>query len=224
MNRLSAIFNDKIQYSLDEFLRLLVAFFASRNYVLSTDPYKLNLIAIRGNEDHSNLFDDTLLLVWHDDKENLHADFFDITTHPGLSYTLNPIPGTDGAGILVGGQYIDAFMLGSHTSHVNGQPDTYPCLTQAIPLPVYRDNIRDGKLYFDPATIKPPAFIALQIHRGPKNAIAPYVVNWSAACQVHQDGTRYEKEFWPLVEKHLSLYPRVSYTLIKEFDILPPNA
>ena len=221
MNRLSEIINQKIQTSLDEFEQFVIAFLASKNMQYFKDPFKLNLISIRGTDDHSNLFDDTEIVMFYDGDGQLHADVFDITTHPGLEYCLNPIPGTGGAGILVEGQYIDAFMLGSHTSRINGVQDVYPCLTQAIGLPVYRDNVKDGHLYFDPKTIAAPAFIGLQQHRAMPNGETQLVVNWSAACQVHENGTRYTEEFWPMVEKHLSLYPRVSYTLLKEQEFLP---
>jgi hypothetical protein len=204
---------------------------AKKNYIIYTDAYKLNIVGIRGSSDHSNLFDDSLVVFYYDENNAVHLSIFDETTHPGLYYTQNPIPGTGGAGILVADQYVDAFMIGSHTSHVNGVADTYPCLTQAVAtLPVYRDKggIVDGKLYYDPSTIKNDG-TGIQLHRGLKNAITGQVWNWSAACQVQDDGTRYETEWWPMVMKYIAynnlteLNARFTYTLLDEVDLGLPT-
>ena len=224
MNALSEKLLSLLNENIDTFEDLFKSYLASQGLQYYTQAYKLNLIGIRGENDHSNLFDDSLTVMYYDESGSLHVHIFDITTHPGIYYTLNPIPGTNGAGILVEGQYVNGFMRGSHTSHVAGVEDTYPCLTQAIELPVYRDNVKDGKLYFDPATIQ-KAFIGLQIHRALKDQLTTVVFNWSAACQVHSDGPRYSNEFWPLCEQHFSkACPFIGYTLIKEAGLFPVNA
>ena len=185
----------------------------------SSSLFDVNIIGVRSANPNPDLFDDSLLLIYND-ATGPQVKIYDITTHPGLYYLLNPEPGTTGTGILVPGQYPKAFGLGNHTSHLmGGVVDSYTCLTQIVPLPVYRDNVKDGKLYYDPATIQKGMF-AVQIHRAMPNVVSTNVRNWSAACQVFTDPAQFA-EFMAVIQKSVALYgDGFTYTLIGQNELV----
>lgn len=185
----------------------------------SASLYDVNIIGVRSSDPDPDIFGDSILLIYNDAK-GAQLKVYDVTTHPGLYYLKNPIAGTTGTGILVAGQYRQAFGLGTHTSHlVGGFTDSYACLTQVVDLPVYRDNVKDGKLYYDPATIQKGMF-EVQIHRAMPNSVTTKVWNWSAACQVFSDSGQFD-EFMLVINKSHALYGgNFTYTLIGEGDLL----
>lgn len=182
----------------------------------------INMVAVRSANEQPNRFDDCMCLFYN--KDGITWQLADCTTHPGAYYLLHPIAGTKGTGILVEGQYKNAFGIGSHTSHLQGGiTDTYGCLTQITTLPVYRDAKKDGTLQYDPNTIEWGMF-GIQIHRAWPSGVTSEVNNWSAACTVFASADDFEL-FFKVVSGFLpAVRPAITYTLLNEKDLIttPP--
>jgi hypothetical protein len=180
-------------------------------------PYNLNIIGIRNATEDPNRFDDSMVVIYSDATGKQQIKVYDITTHPGLAYLLKPV-NPDGTGILAVPQRC-FFEFGVHSSHLlNGTIDTYKCLTQKGPIRLIRDNVRDGKLYFDGAV--QTGMFAVQIHRALKDVTTTTLWNWSAACQVFSSGTDFD-EFMGLCEKSAAIYGNsFTYSIINENDLV----
>jgi len=105
---------------------------------------------------------------------------WDATTKPGLSALLKPV-NPAGCAILKEGQYINCWKRGLHNGH--------DALVQCADIRVYRDNHKDGKIYFDNEQVATPA-CGINLHSTWASNIPdwdgeyPTVGNWSEGCQV----------------------------------------
>lgn len=178
----------------------------AKRYMLYAN--KPNLIGVRSSilTDIEDAYNDKLYAFWGDEFHD-----YTITTHPGLYYLKNPIPGTKGTAILVEGQYKDCWTLGLHK-----QKQFALCQTSGEVF-VYRDNNKDTMLSFDPKTIE-KGYFGIDLHFG--SVYDTNVIDkWSAGCQVF----RYHQAHQDLMQKLKALsekgnFTTFSYTLLKQSD------
>lgn len=169
----------------------------------------LNLIGIRNRSRQAGRFDDWIVAVYRPEADaDLQADVWPATTDPGTPYLAQPMRAS-GTAILVPGQYLGGFKLGSHLGK-------YECLVQAIPLPVWRDADRDAEL--DLVGEPQVGWWGIQIHGTAPGRDRVDVGKYSAGCQV----LRRWDDFLAMRELAVvasRLYgERISYTLIDQPD------
>lgn len=170
------------------------------------EPYKLTITGIRHSNQHTNKFDDRLLVEYLSPGIGRITEDFQITTDPGtksLKYPVNP----KGTAILVPGTY-DSYAIDLH----NGK---YEALCQRRgPVKVYRDSNRDTEYNY---TNTDEGYFGINIHKaGEKSTI---VDGWSAGCQVFANEDDFNW-FMSLCRIHRHLYGnKFTYTLINESDI-----
>jgi len=136
---------------------------------------------------------------------------YEITTDPGEYWLKNP-QNADGTAILPNGQYRSSWQLGKHQGK-------YEALVQRKPVPVWRDNSKDGKI--DYAELESPnsGFYGINIHRSNPYNESYLVGRWSAGCQVFKKVSEYE-EFLELCRDAANLYGNsFTYTLLTEEEI-----
>ena len=188
----------------------LISVLKSKNYLVYTD-HRPNIVGIRSATRSAGKFDDTCAVWWTDNgKEYFHT--YTITTDPGLTYLGNPIKGSNGTAILVPGQYIDTYQLGSH----RGKQQALIQTTGKVK--VYRDNNKDAVLNMDPSTIT-EGFYGINLHHGSETD-GEIINGWSAGCQVWRYHIPHEamiKEFTELSKAHK--FNKFTYTLILEEDL-----
>jgi hypothetical protein len=173
--------------------------------------YNLNIVGIRSRVRESGKFDDLMLVVYKDNKDNdFIIESFPITTDAGTYWLKNPM-NTKGTALLVPNQYRASFELGYHQGK-------YKALVQCNPLRVYRDNNKDYIADYDPSTIETGMF-GINIHRSNPNVSSWKNDKWSAGCQVFQNPIHY-LHFIQLCEKSSKLYGnKFTYTLLDQVDI-----
>lgn len=173
------------------------------------NPYNLNIIGIRSVSSKPNSFDDQLICLYKDHKQEWQLRSYRATTDPGLYWLKNPL-NVEGTAILVEGQYLKSYQLGLH----RGQ---YQALVQVRPVKVMRDSNRDGKLDFDSKKIEVGLF-GINIHRAMIKTLSFSVDKWSAGCQVFADYFQFS-EFISLCRYSAELYGnQFTYTLLNERD------
>ena len=201
-----------MNYSLDQ----IKAVIAKKGYVFfdSKVPFNLNFIGVRKTINSVvDTFEDDLYMAYYDQNLNFLVKRYNFTTKPGLCILQHPI-NADGAFILVPGQYRHAFKLGLHHG-------TYECLVQAIALPGYRDNNKDGKFDYDPATIVPGSVNdGIHCHHGSVFHTDYPVGPYSAGCQVVEIFNEYQNEVLPTWKESLTLSDALTYTLLEDKDFL----
>lgn len=180
-----------------------------KGYPFFVEPYKCNLIGIRSANKTINEWDDTFVMIYHDEEgvpvviENNH-----FTTDPGTYYMQKKLLNPKGCAILKEGHHKDIW---SHGLHMN----KYKAFVQTGKCTVYRDRDMDAELDLDPAT-QDTGYFGINCHHGynTKN-----VNNNSAGCQVFQ----YEedlKNILALSKEHINRYGnKFSYTLLNEGDL-----
>lgn len=143
--------------------------------VVFTDPYLLNLVAIR-DLDNPDEWNDLLIYFYYDDMNKVHVTYVDeFTTDPGLKYLKNPI-NSSGTAIVVEGWYRKLWKLGKHKGK-------YDALVQNTPVKVYRDYNRDSRFDTNIASIETGMF-GINLHHASQYNSAEEVGAWSAGCQV----------------------------------------
>jgi hypothetical protein len=170
---------------------------------------KLNIVGIRTKDTTTDLFNDFIVVAYTSKNgEEPHNNFigFNATTDPGLYYLNNPM-NVKGTGILVEGQYIDCWQKGNHKGH--------DALIQCRPVSVYRDNDRDNYLTFDKTTID-TGYFGLNIHRAHVGIIQKLIGKYSAACQVIQSNSAYEKFYKICLDSGQKYF---TYTLLNETQL-----
>ena len=193
---------------------VLKAAYERMNYPLFVKgDYNLNLFGIRNEDDpNSNRFNDILGVLY---KKNgiWILKKYDGTTDPGLEGRIKPI-NSKGTAILAAGYHKAAFKLGYH----KGQ---YRALVQNSPLPLYRDNNKDGVLDF---TSKPvPEMAGINFHRatGVAGKTSVLVQTWSCGCQVAAGNSDFN-ELMKICETSSKIYgPVFSYALFKQSEVFP---
>ena len=139
-----------------------------------------NLIGIRTGIG-TNDFDDKVAIVWKNG-EKWQQIVYDATTDPGTHYLDNPL-NSEGAAILVPGQYLEAYCRGKHQGK-------YDALVQRKPVDVWRRK-SDGM--FTENKKKFNGYFGINIHRANQNAVSQQVNKWSAGCQVIPDPTDFKE-------------------------------
>ena len=136
-----------------------------------------NIVGIRNSIADGIDYIDRCWVWWTENGvETIHT--YTITTVPGQWYLFHPIDPDIGCAILVPNQYRDCWHLG--TMHDNGQY----ALVEIGDIKVYRDNIKDGKLHYDPATISKPDNYAIDLHHGSLQD-GPLINGNSAGCLLY---------------------------------------
>lgn len=149
-----------------------------------TEPYLLNIAAIRNFEDPDD-WNDTLFYFYHDENGACHfTRVNEFTTDPGVKYLKEPM-NSHGTSIIVEGWYRRLWKYGKHKG--------YNALQQYSPIKVYRDWNRDGKFDPDPTTIEEGVF-GINLHRANRYSVASKVGPHSAGCCVirrYNDWTKF---------------------------------
>jgi hypothetical protein len=197
MNK-SDITIDKLREALD---RLEYVFFEDGDY-------NLNTIGIRTEDKSSNRFNDYIAVAYKINNQ-WQLDIFNVTTDPG-TYWLNHPVNVKGTAILSAGQHRGCYKLGKHQG-------IYKALTQAKPVPVYRDRNLNSSVD-DHGTLD-VGFHGINIHRANSRRKSTQVDKWSAGCQVFADPNDYV-QFIKLCEETVKRYgENITYTLINERDL-----
>jgi hypothetical protein len=181
-------------------------------YTWKTRPFELNIIGVRKDSATSNVtepnsFDDSLWVIYTDDKGKEVSMLYQVTTDPGTYYLLNPMQ-PDGTAILAPGSY-PVYEIGLHQGK-------YKALVQRGPVTVYRDNNKDNNLDLDPRTTKRGVF-GINIHKAGVSTIK--VDKWSAGCTVFAKEADFNN-FMKLCDKHSKLYGnKFTYNLLEYNDL-----
>ena len=177
--------------------------------------FNVNIVGIRASEKKTNVFDDTMLLIYKNKKKEWEVISSVITTDPGEKYLVNPI-NDKGTAILVPNQYRGVYRVDIHAR--NNSRFAHEALCQrGGKLKVWRDNDRDTVLDHDPESID-EGWCGVNIHRSKSSGEADYVGSYSAGCQVYKNSTDF-KLFMDVVKRSAKLYGNsFSYTLLDEQD------
>jgi hypothetical protein len=173
--------------------------------------YNINLIGVRGNEDHANKFDDVMFLIYRDRNKQWCTHCYPITCDPGNKYLKWPI-NENGAAILVPGQYRGVYRIDKH----RGQ---YDALCQRSgSVRVWRDDNRDVILDHDNETIMEGRY-GINIHRAARSGEVDSVNGYSAGCQVFKRTTDFN-ELMGIAKKSSDAFGNsFTYTLLEEDDL-----
>lgn len=167
-------------------------------------PWDMNLIAVRNLKGETNHFDDSLFLVYLDDKMNWCIRGWSVTTDPGYFWLLHPLR-VEGTAIMFPGQYRRSHKIGLHKGK--------PALQQVEKIKVYRDDNQDCIIDKDPDSVQTGVF-ACNIHRAGRKSSK--VEKWSAGCIVFAEEDDFE-DFLRLCKKQqdAGLGDRFTLTLIE---------
>jgi hypothetical protein len=177
----------------------------SMGYVLYDRPYELNIVGVRSRSIIPNRFDDEIHVFYKTRIGTWNYHIFKATTDPGTFWLEHP-ENPQGTAMLAGGQYVDAFELGSH----KGQ---YTALIQKKPVTVWRDYDRRATLDFKNGT-KYTGMFGIQMHRAESQGSTKYVDKYSAGCQVFENANDFNL-FIALCLQHEKLYGNTfTYTLL----------
>jgi len=177
--------------------------------------FNVNIVGIRATEKKTNVFDDTMLLVYKNKKKEWEVISSVITTDPGEKYLVDPI-NDKGTAILVPNQYKGIYKVDIHAR--NNTRFAHEALCQrGGKLQVWRDNNKDKVLDHDPESID-EGWFGVNIHRSKSSGEADYVGSYSAGCQVFKNSTDF-KLFLDVIKRSKKLYGNsFSYTLLEEQD------
>ena len=174
-----------------------------------------NIVSIRNRIKDTNTFNDEMHVFR---KSTLGWDHYvyPMTTDPGTSYLVNPMNETSGTGAIVEGQYVGAYVVGTH----NGSKSSYTALVQrGGPIRAYRDRDRDKTFEYDPNSIQ-EGYFGMNIHRAAPDGEETVVNTFSAGCQVFARTDDFN-EFLEMMQD--SGQESFTYTLLHE-DQVPTGA
>ena len=174
--------------------------------------YNLNIIGVRSNQNNkvTNRYDDCIVLDYNTSVGHKRR-IYSITTEPGLK-TMKAPTNAKGTAILAPGQYRGAYKIDKHLGKYNA------LCQRNKPVKVYRDNNKDDKYDYNPATIESGLF-GINIHRSNEFWTRATVDGYSAGCQVFDDPEEFIY-FMNIVKKSAEIYGNsFTYTLINEEDI-----
>lgn len=178
----------------------LKSWFINSKYEFNTRPFELNLLGIRKNYTATNLWDDTLLVIYFDGRNNIVKEFKNFTTDPGYYFLKTKMLNPKGCAFLKEGQHINMFTIGLH----NGK---YKALVQYGKVTVYRDANKDEVL---DRNIEDRGYFGINLHHGYNSNL---VFNNSAGCQVLKD-PKDLSELLELADLHEKTYGKgINYTL-----------
>lgn len=152
--------------------------YSKNKYRLKTGVLELNLFGVRNANSQANTFDDYIGAIYKDESGKWRMDCFQGTTDAGTYYRLNPI-NVEGTAILVPGQYLDCYMIGTHRG--------YEAFQQVGKMGFVRDKNKNAILDFALYLFKGNIIyqvIAANIHCANPVTESRIVDKWSAACQV----------------------------------------
>lgn len=180
-----------------------------------TGAFNVNIVGIRASNNTSNLFDDTILLIYKNKKKEWEVMSSLATTDPGEKYLLEPLS-EKGTAILVPNQYTGVYQLDTHAR--NNSKFSHEALCQrAGKVKVWRDKNRDDILDHDEDDVD-HGWFGINIHRAKSSGETDYVGAYSAGCQVFKNSTDY-KLFLGVVRRSSDLYGNsFTYTLLEEKD------
>ncbi len=194
-----------MEYTLDSIVKAL----KDKNYLVYTNPYRLNVVGIRNAANTSSSFDDKIAFFWYDDKDSLKGKITDATTDPNVMYLNKPI-NVNGTAILKSGQYVDSYKLGLHKSK-------YQALVQTKPVTVIRDADRNSLLNFMGKT--QTGIFGINIHKAGVDSKGNGIIDSaSAGCQVFKNVADFNS-MMAAAQKSRDKYGNVfTYTLLDEKD------
>lgn len=178
------------------------------NKFFEAGDYNLNIVGLRSASDHSNVFDDVMLVAYKL-AGAWHVERWACTTDPGRAWLANPMRQA-GCAILAPGQYRSAYELGLHKGK--------RALRQVGNLKIWRDNDKDGELDRNGPLLDADPSAGINIHRAGKDS--QLVDLWSAGCQVFKREADYLL-FLDLCDKQHAKgkgWDKFTYTLIDVGD------
>lgn len=179
-------------------------------YRLFTRPFELNIIGLRSEHLLPNVFNDTINILYKDDKGGWHHHCYHATTDPGTYWLKNPL-NPQGTAILKEGQYVNSHMIGLHRQK-------YEALVQHNPVTVIRDVKRDGMLNMGGK--EDTGLFGINIHRAQQAGTTKLIDKFSAGCQVFANAEDFGV-FMELCQRHKQLYGNgFTYTLLREDAML----
>jgi len=188
----------------------LIAALMAQGYRVFTRPFELNIVGLRSDSLIPNVFNDTINVLFKDDKGAWQLHSYAATTDPGTYWLKNPL-NPQGTAILKAGQYLNSHMIGLHRNK-------YTALVQRNPVTVIRDIKRDGRLDF--SGNEDTGQFGINIHRALQEGTTKYIDKFSAGCQVFANAEDFNA-FMDLCERHKQLYGNsFTYTLLHETSIL----
>ena len=186
--------------------------FKAKGYVWFTKGnYNLNIIGIRSNNNNkvTNKYDDMLVVDYNTGNGHKRV-CYTITTEPGIYYIEN-LCNSNGAAILVPGQYRGCWQIGLHRGK-------YRALCQKKEVKVYRDNNKNMIYDMNPENINKGIF-GINIHRSNETYTRNTIDKYSAGCQVFNNPVEFNA-FMRLCKEQRKLYGNsFTYTLINEEDM-----
>ena len=177
--------------------------------------FNANIVGVRSSSDRSNLFDDTIILIYKNKKKEWEIISSLATTDPGKKYLLQPI-NEQGTAILVPGQYKGVYRIDIHAKNNSNFAHEALCQRNGK-VKVWRDNNKNETLDHDEESLE-EGWYGINIHRAKSSGETDYVGAYSAGCQVFKNSTDY-KLFMDVVKRSAKLYGNsFSYTLLEEKD------
>jgi len=177
---------------------------------VDTRPYALNIVGVRNSKPVSqDRYDDEIAYFYYDDNGRLIGKVAVGTTDPSTYYLKNPM-NQGGAAILKGGQYKNAYRIGTHAGK-------YTALVQTAPVTVIRDGDRDGYTNFLNAT--DTGKFGINIHRSTRTKNdATLIGRDSAGCQVFQNEADFNEMMRLAHDSKAKYGNKFTYTLLDDRD------
>jgi len=177
--------------------------------------YNLNIIGVRNKSHDSKKFDDSLIVIYRDDKKDWEILSYEITTEPGPSILRKPI-NPEGTAILIPDQYRGVYRVGLH-----GGSYRHTALVQrGGTVKVWRDQNKNEIIEIDENTLIQEGMFGINIHRRADPGEREYVRGSSAGCQVFKDSRQFT-QFLATCNKSADIFGNsFTYTLIEEGDLL----
>jgi peptidoglycan hydrolase-like protein with peptidoglycan-binding domain len=180
-------------------------------YLDDGKQYHLNIVGVRDPSTAINSFDDKIVLVYRDDKGEIQAVEYPITTDPGEYYTRTKLLNKAGAAILVPGQYVDTYKLAKHRNK-------YEALCQrGGPVKVWRDGNRDDRLNRSGKTHE--GWYGINIHRAGQSGTTSKVGRYSAGCQVFANSENFATCIGLAKKSRDIRGNKFTYTLLEKADL-----
>lgn len=196
---------------MDTTLQDIVQSLKAKGYVVYTQPYKLNVVGVRSPEPTSLYFNDKIAFFWYDEQGRLIGKIAPATTDPSVYYLRDNPMNPSGTAILKGGQYLDAYKIGSHRGK-------YTALVQSKPVTVIRDNDRNDLLNFFADT--QTGLFGINIHKSSYGKANSLVIGEdSAGCQVFQNPEDFLQMMSAAQTSSSKYGNNFTYTLIDERDV-----
>lgn len=174
--------------------------YLDRKYPFNTRPFELNLLGLRNSYTATDAWDDKLLVVYSDGRNNKVVTYNEFTTDPGYYFLKKKLLNPKGCAFVKEGFYPNLWTLGLHNNK-------YKALIQYGKVTVYRDGNLDDTL---DRKIEDTGYFGINLHHGYNSTV---IFNNSAGCQVLKN-TKNLNELLVLVELHEKTYGKgINYAL-----------